>query len=141
MQEILAMFNKAKRIAVLEEQVATLTTRRDQLMIELDAQSEKARQARLELQERRDEVARDEKNLKHELALKEERSELAHKKKHMELEADHQRKLNELQNEFHGQAQRMLIESKKDLMEQYNALMERLPDVNLALKGRVGNEG
>jgi chromosome segregation ATPase len=128
---------KSNREKALQSRIDDLTGEKERLEEKNDNLNSELLQHKRTMQEREDKIARDEKNLKHEIKLKEERMDLAHEKKRMELEAEHQKAIGALNLEFHKKTEGELRKAKEDLMGQYKQLMDRLPDINVALKGKV----
>lgn len=77
----------------------------------------------------------EEEDIRHMVRLKEEKLEIDHQKKAMELERKHQDNLHGVQNAYRDKMERHLERQVADIKEMYAQILERLPNVNLRLKG------
>lgn len=76
----------------------------------------------------------EEEEIKHLVKMKEEKQFIEGQKKEMELQKTFQMKEMELQNSYHEKVLKTIDESRKESRELYTKIMERLPNVNVAIK-------
>lgn len=76
----------------------------------------------------------EEAEIKHLVKMKEEKQLIDYEKKEIELQKEFQKKEMDLQTKYHDKVLRTIEESRKESRELYTAIMERLPNVNVAMK-------
>ena len=114
-----------KTLADLEEEVAELKTERDRLQ-------ENIRREKLEHKI----VTED---IKHMTRLKEERLEVETDKIRQKLEREKDQEISKIKQEYFDKVERMKTEEIKRLHTMYEQVLARLPDIGVALEGKVGN--
>jgi len=76
-------------------------------------------------------------DIQHMIRLKEERLDLAHEKKDLELQRKKDEEVFEIKNEYRDKVEKGLENSRVEMREMYTEVLARLPDVQVALKGKA----
>jgi len=77
----------------------------------------------------------DEEEIKQMVNMKEEKLKIEFKKKEMDLEAKKNEEVAIVKDEYRDKLETFLIKKSDDLKEMYGEILERLPNVNLKMKG------
>lgn len=118
------MFKLFKRIADLQTQVDSLTDERTKLKTEVED---------LKIQRK----CEDE-NIRHMVKIKEEKMEVEFQKKEVQREREKQEAIAKVKDGYRDKVEAELNKRSAELLAMYNAILARLPDVNVALTGKIG---
>ncbi len=93
---------------------------------------------------RQDEIERlklkkkiEDEDIKHMVKMKEEKLGLEFKKKEMDIEQEKQDAIAKVKDAYRDKTEKSLVGQKDDIKEMYGQILQRLPDVNVNLKGGV----
>lgn len=110
-------------------------------IVETEERCRTIHKTRVELEERILELKSkrkiEEEDLKHMVKMREERLEIKFERKTIELEASHQEKLHKISNDYRDKSESFLKDRASGMETMYEKLLERLPDINVKLKGSV----
>ena len=79
-----------------------------------------------------------EEDIKHMVKLKLEAADVATEKKELKLQRASDKKVMDIKLEYQNKTEKGLQEQLKDLKSMYESVLQRLPDVNVKLQGKVG---
>lgn len=79
----------------------------------------------------------EEEDIKHMVKMKEEKLAIEHQKKMLELEKKTQDEIHKAQNEYRDKIEKNLEKQLSDMKAMHDAILERLPNVAVRLKGEV----
>lgn len=83
--------------------------------------------------------ALEEKEIEHLVKMKEEKIAIETQKKQLEIDGKYQAEVMKLQTDYHERVIKLLKDEHDKIQQIYSEIMRRLPNVNLALRGEVGN--
>jgi hypothetical protein len=81
----------------------------------------------------------EEKEIEHLVKMKEEKIAIETQKKQLEIDAKYQAEVMKLQTDYHERVIKLLKDEHDKIQAIYSEIMRRLPNVNVALKGEIGN--
>lgn len=79
----------------------------------------------------------EEEDIKHMVKMKMEQLEIEHKKAMLDMEKEKEEIISRINDEYRNKIEAFLQNQVKDVKEMYSQILERLPDINLRLKGNV----
>lgn len=137
------MFDKSIKKAV-KETISEITNETESKYGEILRSAKDLAGLTTELRQVKDELADVKKKkelemeeFEHLVALKEKRQELALQTDRVKLEGEFQKREGELQKEYHEKTLKNIEKASADIKEVYKQIMERLPNMNVRLKGEV----
>ena len=74
---------------------------------------------------------------KHLVKLRDEKRELEFKGKEMDIEAEKERAIAKVKDEYRDKLEKRLITETENIKEMYGQILERLPSIKVGLKGKV----
>lgn len=147
-----AGYKRLARVSELERQIVELEENRDDqrdiMQAMKDGAAEERRvliekgkdelaEVRREVKKLEDRIAREDEELQHLIKMKESKLQMEYDRKMIELERAQARAIEAVKSEYQTKVESHLNERLKGLGEMYADLLKRLPDINVALKGRI----
>lgn len=112
-------------------------TQKEDLKAVIRGLEEERTQLKREVEDLKSKKKIEEEQLKHLVKIKDEKRELEYKKKEMELESEKEREIAKVKDKYRDKMEENLISQKDDIKSMYSEILERLPNVNAKLTGKV----
>lgn len=129
------MFGKLLKSA--QERANELEERND----ELEKEIEKLRKERMSLKDEVEDLKIQKKvseeDIKHMTKMKEEKLDIAHQKNKLQLEQEKNEAVAKVKDEYRDKLEKRLETEVTNIKEMYGQILERLPNVNMRLKGEA----
>ena len=108
------------------------------LKTEIDGLGDEKRAIKEELEDLKLEKKISEEDIKHMVKLSEERQEVENERYQMKCEREKEEAIAKVKDEYRDKLEGFLKNQVKDTKQMYEAILKRIPDVNVALSGDVG---
>lgn len=118
------------RVADLNDTVKLLVKQKDNLQDQCSALKVEVRELKLA---KKIEIE----DIQHMIKIKEEKLDIAYEKKALKLEQDFDKRVATVKNEYRDKVEENLEKSRIEMRGMYSEVLLRLPDVNVALKGKT----
>ena len=119
-----------KRMQAISDKVENLRESRDRLQGQVHDLRVDKRQLELDNKIKIEDI-------QHMTRIKEEKLDIKFDKRVIKIEREKDSEVLEIKNEYRDRVIKLLEEGKKDLASMYTQILDRLPDINVAIKGKV----
>lgn len=125
------------RVDELENQIEGLTEEKRGLLDQVEKLNIKAKNQKADMDAER---KREEENLKHQVKIHDEKREIEYLKREQLQDRARDREIEAVKNSYRDKLEKELVARADQLKEMYGQILARLPDINVALTGKVGGK-
>lgn len=112
-------------------------SKKDELKTIIRGLEEERSQLKREVEDLKSKKQIEEEQIKHLVKIKDEKREIEYKRKEMDIEAEKNKEIAKVKDDYRDKMERNLISQKEDILKMYSEILERLPNVNAKLSGKL----